>query len=92
MAKARKLFRNDEIRFCMARCMYCIEHYLTDFNFAIYRQEHNFQANKFCLLRFEVFTAVTMKNCVFWDVTPGGFCKNRRFGGTWYFFTAYIGC
>jgi hypothetical protein len=22
-----------------------------------------------------------MKNAVFWDVTPCGFCKNRRFGG-----------
>jgi hypothetical protein len=33
-------------------------------------------------VRFEVFTAVTMKNCVFWDVTPCGSCKNRRFGGT----------
>jgi hypothetical protein len=22
------------------------------------------------IVRFEVFTAVTMKNCVFWDVTP----------------------
>jgi hypothetical protein len=30
---------------------------------------------------FEVFTAVTMKNAVFWDVTPCGFGKNRRFGG-----------
>jgi hypothetical protein len=26
------------------------------------------------LLRFEVFTAVTMKNDVFWDVTPCGSC------------------
>jgi hypothetical protein len=33
-------------------------------------------------LRFEVFTAVTMKNGVFWVVTPCGSCKNRRFGGT----------
>jgi hypothetical protein len=32
---------------------------------------------------FEVFTAVTMKNGVFWDVTPCGSYKNRRFGGTW---------
>jgi hypothetical protein len=32
-------------------------------------------------VRFEVFTAVTMKNGVFWDVTPGGSCKNRCFGG-----------
>jgi hypothetical protein len=33
-------------------------------------------------VRFEVFTAVTMKNVIFWDVTPCGSCKNRRFGGT----------
>jgi hypothetical protein len=33
-------------------------------------------------VRFEVFTAVAMKNDVFWDVTPCGSCKNRRFGGT----------
>jgi hypothetical protein len=32
-------------------------------------------------VRFEVFTAVSMKNGVFWDVTPCGSCKNRRFGG-----------
>jgi hypothetical protein len=30
-------------------------------------------------VRFEVFTAVTMKNGVFWVVTPCGSCKNRRF-------------
>jgi hypothetical protein len=30
-------------------------------------------------VRFEVFTAVTMKNGVFWDVTPCGSCNNRRF-------------
>jgi hypothetical protein len=34
------------------------------------------------LVRFEVFTAVTMKNGVFWDVKPYGSCKNGRFGGT----------
>jgi hypothetical protein len=33
-------------------------------------------------VRFEVFTAMTMKNGVFWDVTPWDSCKNRRFGGT----------
>jgi hypothetical protein len=32
-------------------------------------------------VRFEVFTAVTMKNAVFWDVMPFGSCKNRRFVG-----------
>jgi hypothetical protein len=40
-----------------------------------------FQENV-CCVRFEVFTAVTMKNAVFWDVTPCGSCKNRRFRGT----------
>jgi hypothetical protein len=33
-------------------------------------------------VRFEDFTAVAMKNRVFWDVTPCGSCKNRLFGGT----------
>jgi hypothetical protein len=36
----------------------------------------------YSFVRFEVFTAVTMKNVVFWDVMPCGSCKNRRFGGT----------
>jgi hypothetical protein len=31
-------------------------------------------------VRYEVFTAVSMKNGVFWDVTPCGHCKNRHFG------------
>jgi hypothetical protein len=31
--------------------------------------------------RLEVFTAVTMKNGVFFDVTLCGSGKNRRFGG-----------
>jgi hypothetical protein len=33
-------------------------------------------------VRIEFFTAVIMKNGVFWDVTLCGSCKNRRFGGT----------
>jgi hypothetical protein len=30
-------------------------------------------------VRFEVFAAVTMKNCVIWDVTPCGSCNNLVF-------------
>jgi hypothetical protein len=30
-------------------------------------------------VRFKVFTAVTMKNAVFWDVTSYGSYKNRIF-------------
>jgi hypothetical protein len=33
-------------------------------------------------VRFEVFTAVTMRNGIFWDVTPCSSCKNWRFGET----------
>jgi hypothetical protein len=29
-----------------------------------------------------VATVLAMNNRVFWDVTPCGSCKNRRFGGT----------
>jgi hypothetical protein len=32
-------------------------------------------------VRFEVFTAVTMKNAVFWNVMPCGSCENWRSGG-----------
>jgi hypothetical protein len=32
-------------------------------------------------VRFEAFTAVTMKNVVFWDVALCRSCVNRRFGG-----------
>jgi hypothetical protein len=34
-------------------------------------------------VRFEAFTAVTMKNVVFWDVALCMSCVNRRFGGTY---------
>jgi hypothetical protein len=38
--------------------------------------------NKLCFVGFEVFTAVTVKNAVSWDVAPCGSFKNRRFGVT----------
>jgi hypothetical protein len=34
----------------------------------------------YCYESFEVFTAVTVKNVVFWVVMPCDSCKNRRFG------------
>jgi hypothetical protein len=39
--------------------------------------------NPFSFVRFEVFTAVTVKNTVFWDVAPCRSCVNRPFGGTY---------
>jgi hypothetical protein len=33
-------------------------------------------------LRTERHGVLILKNGVFWDVTPCGSCKNRRFGGT----------
>jgi hypothetical protein len=41
--------------------------------------------NQTRVVRFEVFMAVTMTNGMFWDVTPCGACKNRRFGGMYPF-------
>jgi hypothetical protein len=34
-------------------------------------------------VRFEVFTAMTMKNTVCWDVAPCKYFVKRRFGGTY---------
>jgi hypothetical protein len=34
-------------------------------------------------VRFEDFTAVTMKNVVSWDVAPCSTCVTQRFGGTY---------
>jgi hypothetical protein len=33
------------------------------------------------VLRFEVITAATLKNFVFWDVSQCGSCRNQCFGG-----------
>jgi hypothetical protein len=45
---------------------------------------HIFVANR-KHVTFQVFTAVTLKNGVFWNVTPCGSFKNRRLGGAWRF-------
>jgi hypothetical protein len=39
-----------------------------------------------CYVRCEVFMAVTMRNAVLLDVTPWGYYKNRRLGGTYRFY------
>jgi hypothetical protein len=41
------------------------------------------EIKKNCFVKFEVFTAVTMKNVVFWDVALCSSCVNRRFGATY---------
>jgi hypothetical protein len=33
-----------------------------------------------------------MKNAVFWDVAPGRYCINRRFGRTYHFHLQASGC
>jgi hypothetical protein len=37
-------------------------------------------SDSFHIVRFEVFTAVALKNAIFWDVMPYGSCRNRHFG------------
>jgi hypothetical protein len=39
------------------------------------------KTNYIYFLRFDVFTALTVKNAVFWNVAPRDSGKNRRFGG-----------
>jgi hypothetical protein len=39
----------------------------------------------YCCVRFQVITTMTMKNALFWDVMPCVFCKDRRFGGTYFY-------
>jgi hypothetical protein len=58
----------------------------TDFQHVCWKASH-FIACLFVNIHHtsDVYTlakAVTMKNGVFWDVTPCGSCKNRRLGGT----------
>jgi hypothetical protein len=52
------------------------------------REQTNKQVNKLNYVRtiytrVEVFTAVTMKKAIFWDVAPCRNGVNRRFGGTY---------
>jgi hypothetical protein len=42
-----------------------------------------FGEEDFLYVRYEVSTAVTVKNAVFSDVRSYGSCNNRRFGGTY---------
>jgi hypothetical protein len=55
----------------------CIESYSLKASAAKSIQKVNYLTRS-----FEVFTAVNMKNGVFFHVMPGGSCKNLRFGGT----------
>jgi hypothetical protein len=41
----------------------------------VYCLAYSAKVYKLCDVRFEVFTAVTMKNAVFWDVTQCGFVR-----------------
>jgi hypothetical protein len=43
---------------------------------------HEFLVHKMHDVRFEVFTVVSMKNGIFWDVMPC--CKNRCLGGKYH--------
>jgi hypothetical protein len=49
----------------------------------IWEQFNVVRFSTFVHLRFEVFTAVTMKNAIFLEVTPCNSCKNSHFSGTY---------
>jgi hypothetical protein len=67
---------------CLLIGISCLAH-SSALKMEVYNSEKPVDAHQSRCLRFEVFTAVTMKNGVFWVVTQCGSCKNRRFGGTW---------
>jgi hypothetical protein len=60
---------------CVIRFIWCRYNCTWQSNNSPPRNQH-----KLFFVRFEVFTAVTMKNAVFWDVAPCRSCVNRRFG------------
>jgi hypothetical protein len=43
----------------------------------------HFHSTETQIVRSEIFTAVTTKKAVFWDVASCRYCVNRRFGGTY---------
>jgi hypothetical protein len=56
--------------------------YIIKTNFILWGGQCVSCSTRYNYVRFEGFAAVTLKNAVFWDVTPCGSSKNRRFGGT----------
>jgi hypothetical protein len=61
-------------------CMWEILQFIYSLILAYSFNSDYMEAN-YVMVKFEVFTAVTMKNAVSWDVPPCGCCKNRRFRG-----------
>jgi hypothetical protein len=70
----KHVFRGNDVSFEELRLLGCYA--LRSSNYAVTITEKLGYYN-----RLEVFTAVTMKNVVFWHVAPRGSCKNRHFGG-----------
>jgi hypothetical protein len=57
--------------------------YLTMVNHKIYNVSIKLTQQEYVLKSALFFhDRIHLKNSVFWDVTPCGSCKNRRFGGT----------
>jgi hypothetical protein len=84
MAKGNMLYRNIRV---LPQCTVAFQkpQYMYNAPTQVEPLNHYAFRNSFykhsAYIRFNVFTAVTMNNGVFWDVTPFGSCKNRRFGG-----------
>jgi hypothetical protein len=53
-----------------------------DSNFFHFSYNYTHFSTQSTYIRFEFFTTVTIKNAVFWNVTPDDSCKNRSFGRT----------
>jgi hypothetical protein len=92
----QQTFTTENTMTAHARILSCIavtsRHFdVTSFTFAFRRESRPYgdelrmeteHTHMFSFVRLEVFTALTVKNGIFLDVTPCGSCRNRRFGGT----------
>jgi hypothetical protein len=50
---------------------------------AVISNPSTLRRNSYFIVRFEVFTSVTMKNAILWRARSYGSCKIRRLGGTY---------
>jgi hypothetical protein len=59
------------------------EELISYFSLMTHVQHRKRHVKQFFCLKFEFFTAVTMRNAAFWDVALYGSCHNLRFRGTY---------
>jgi hypothetical protein len=73
------LANGSDIEYCTSNELLSVTYQITHSHNP---EDLNMESKTSKIVGFVVFTAVTMKNVVFWDVVPCRSCVNQRFGGT----------